>query len=266
VKHHWLLAVCAFVLLGVPAVASAQGDEIQVYDGGLAPVGVFNLTWHNNYTPDGIKTPEFPGAVTSNKSFNGVTEWAYGVTNWFEAGLYMPLYSHDDTLGWKVDGFKLRTLFAVPNGDTRKFVYGVNVEYSYNAKYWDNKRFTSEVRPIVAWHFDRANFIVNPIVDTRWDGLKNLEFVPSIRADYRVAPRWVAAVEEYADYGLVSDFGPGRPAGAPDFRRRRLLGRAGHRGWHRVRADRCFRSPAIQADRGPRSQSPAEAVRSNRPA
>jgi len=208
VKHHWLLAVCAFVLLGVPAVASAQGDEIQVYDGGLAPVGVFNLTWHNNYTPDGIKTPEFPGAVTSNKSFNGVTEWAYGVTNWFEAGLYMPLYSHDDTLGWKVDGFKLRTLFAVPNGDTRKFVYGVNVEYSYNAKYWDNKRFTSEVRPIVAWHFDRANFIVNPIVDTRWDGLKNLEFVPSIRADYRVTPRWVAAVEEYADYGLVSDFAP----------------------------------------------------------
>jgi hypothetical protein len=207
VRYFWL-SVFIVCLLAFPSAASAQGDEIQVYDGGLAPVGVFNLTWHNNYTPDGVKTPEFPGAVTSNKSFNGVTEWAYGVTSFFEAGLYLPLYSHDQTLGWKVDGFKLRTLFAVPNADDRKFVYGVNVEYSYNAKHWDTKRFTSEVRPIIGWHFDKSNLIVNPIVDTRWDGIKNLEFVPSIRADYSVAPRWAIALEEYADYGLVSDFAP----------------------------------------------------------
>ena len=206
-KYFWL-PVFIVCLLAFPSAASAQGDEIQVYDGGLAPVCVFNLTWHNNYTPDGIKTPEFPGAVTSNKSFNGVTEWAYGVTSFFEAGLYLPLYSHDQTLGWKVDGFKLRTLFAVPNADDRKFVYGVNVEYSYNAKHWDTKRFTSEVRPIIGWHFDKSNLIINPIVDTRWDGIKNLEFVPSIRADYNVAPRWAIALEEYADYGLVSDFAP----------------------------------------------------------
>ena len=94
----------------------------------LAPVGVFNLTWHNNYTPDGIKTPEFPGAIISNKSLNGVTEWAYGITDWFEGGLYLPLYSRDENLGWKIDGFKLRTLFAVPHADDRTFVYGVNID------------------------------------------------------------------------------------------------------------------------------------------
>jgi hypothetical protein len=72
-----------------------QGDEIQVYDGGLAPVGVFNLTVHNNFTPKGIKEPAFPGAVTADKSWNGVPEWALGVTRWFEAGLYLPLYTYD---------------------------------------------------------------------------------------------------------------------------------------------------------------------------
>ena len=87
-EAHFLIAIFLSVMVGAPAVASAQGDEIQVYNGGLAPAGVFNLTWHNNYTPDGIKTPEFPGAITSNKSLNGVTEWAYGVTDWFEGGLY----------------------------------------------------------------------------------------------------------------------------------------------------------------------------------
>jgi hypothetical protein len=208
-KNLWL-AIATVVFTGVPAAAFAQGDEIQVYDGGLAAPGVFNLTWHNNFTPDGTKTPEFAGAITSNKSLNGVPEWAYGVTNWFEAGLYMPLYSRDNHLGWKIDGFKLRTLFAVPNAAERRFVYGVNIEYSYNARYWDTKRFTSEVRPIVGWHLNQVDLIFNPIVDTRYDGLKHLEFVPSMRAAYNPSSRWAVALEEYADYGPVNGFAPAR--------------------------------------------------------
>src|SRR5689334_8411789 len=85
-------------LHGLPSRASAQTDEIQVYDASIADVGKFNLTWHNNFTPSGIKTPAFPGGVTPDRSWNGVTEWAYGVTPWFEQGLYLPLYSHDKAL------------------------------------------------------------------------------------------------------------------------------------------------------------------------
>ena len=51
-------------------IAWAQGDEIQVYDGGLAAVGVFNLTVHNNFTPKGLETPAFPGAVVADKSLS----------------------------------------------------------------------------------------------------------------------------------------------------------------------------------------------------
>ena len=51
-------------LLAMPALAPfAQTDEIQVCDGGLAPVGVFNLTVHSNFTPKGLTVPAFPGAV-----------------------------------------------------------------------------------------------------------------------------------------------------------------------------------------------------------
>jgi len=69
--------------LGAPMTAFAQTDEIQVYDVGLAPVGTFNLTLHNNFTPIGVSTPAFPGAVVADKSWNGVPEWALGVTPWF---------------------------------------------------------------------------------------------------------------------------------------------------------------------------------------
>ena len=88
-----LLAPLVLVLVAVPHMVSAQTDEIQVYDGGLAARGKFNLTLHTNFTPKGLTTPAFAGAFVPNKSLNGVPEWAYGVTAWFEAGLYLPLYS-----------------------------------------------------------------------------------------------------------------------------------------------------------------------------
>ena len=195
------------IVIGAPAAAFAQGDEIQVYDGGLAPVGKFNLTLHNNFTPEGIQTPAFPGAIISHHSLNGVPEWALGVTNWFEAGLYLPLYSIDTEQGAKLNGFKLRTLFAVPDADDRKFFYGVNFEFSVNAKHWDEKRITSEVRPIVGWHLKPVDIIYNPIVDTNYTGgFGNLEYVPSLRVAYNLKSGWTLAAEHYADYGPLNDF------------------------------------------------------------
>jgi hypothetical protein len=195
--------------MAVPPVARAQSDEIQVYDGGLAPTGVFNLTWHNNYTPDGVKTSPFPGAVVADRSWNGVLEWAYGVSRWFELGLYLPLYSWDHATGWGLDGGKLRTLFAVPNADERRFFYGVNFEFSCNARRWDTKRLTSEIRPIIGWHLQPVDLIINPIFDTSYEGLNNFEFVPSTRVAYNVSKSWAIAAEEYADYGPVRRFFPG---------------------------------------------------------
>jgi len=203
------MAVMVFGLLAMPAIASAQTDEIQVYDGGLAPVGVFNLTLHNNFTPKGLTTPAFPGAVVADKSFNGVPEWALGVTNWFEAGLYLPLYSRDKNTGFGVDGVKLRALFAVPHADERKFVYGANFEFSYNARRWDSTRFTSEIRPIIGWHLKPVDIIINPILDTAYDGLKNLEFVPAARVAYNFPSGLAVAVEEYADFGPLHALLPG---------------------------------------------------------
>ena len=188
-----------FALLS--GAAYAQTDEIQVYDGGLTDTGVFNLTVHTNFIADGIRERAFPGAVAAHKSLNGVPEWALGVTQWFEAGLYLPLYSRDNSSGWGIDGFKLRALFAVPHADDRRFFYGSNFEFSINAKRWDSTRYTSEVRPIIGWHLGTVDIIVNPILDTAYDGLKNLDFAPSTRIAFKVAPSTALAVEEYADYG-----------------------------------------------------------------
>jgi len=117
-----------------PVVVFAQTDEIQVYDAAIAEHRKFNLMVHNNFTPDGRKTPAFPGGVESNGALVGVAEWAYGVTDWFEQGLYLPLYSFSKNDGATYNGFKLRWLFVKPHAAEQKFFYGVNFEFSVNRK------------------------------------------------------------------------------------------------------------------------------------
>jgi hypothetical protein len=201
--------VLAPILMAVPQMVSAQTDEIQVYDGGLTGRGRFNLTLHNNFTPEGRTTPAFAGALLADKSLNGVPEWAYGVTTWFEAGLYLPLYSIGTRAGHSsvmLNGVKLRLLFAVPHADDRRFFYGVNLEFSYNAKHWDPTRFTSEIRPIIGWHLHPVDLIVNPIFDTSYDGLENLDFAPATRVACDLSHSWALAIEEYDDFGPLHQF------------------------------------------------------------
>lgn len=195
------------LLCSVPAVVLAQTDEIQVYDGEIAEPGIFNLTWHNNFIADGAKTPAFPGGLIPDKSFNGVTEWAWGVTNWFEAGLYLPLYSISKDRGPSVNGGKIRLLFAEPNAAKRTFFYAVNFEFSYNSRHWDDRRYTSEIRPIVGVHLHAFDFIVNPILDNSYHGgFKSLDFAPAARVAYNLSDKWTIATEEYADVGPLRQF------------------------------------------------------------
>src|SRR5258708_35101058 len=119
------VAALLLVSIALAGPAAAQTDEIQVYDAELAAPGIFNLTWHNNFTPKGVGTVPFSGGVVADRSLNGVTEWAFGVTDWFETGLYLPLYTRDKNLGWGYNGFKIRELFAVPHAADRRFFYGV---------------------------------------------------------------------------------------------------------------------------------------------
>ena len=207
--RKWLCVLA--VAFGIwPVTALAQTDEIQVYDAAIAKPGVFNLTWHGNYTPSGRKTPNFPGGIVPDGAFNGVTEWAYGVTDWFEAGLYLPLYSVTNSGDVRFNGTKLRALFVSPDADSRTFFYGVNFEFSYNEPGWDTKRFTSEIRPIIGWHLGKVDLIFNPILDNSYEGISRLDFAPATRFAYHVSEKLALALEEYDDFGPLRGFYAGR--------------------------------------------------------
>lgn len=203
------LALLACLLVSAPRFASGQTDEIQVYDAEITAPGTLNLTWHNNFTPSGRTTPDFPGGIVPNHALNGVPEWAYGVTDWFEAGLYLPVYTRTPDGALLFDSTKLRALFVVPDAHDRGFFYGVNFELSYNTPHWEPSRFSGEIRPIIGWHLGPYDLIVNPILDTDFNGLAQLDFAPAVRAAWNVNRKVALALEEYADFGPLQHFKAG---------------------------------------------------------
>lgn len=206
--HPTILAVLCLIVTPVSVVA--QTDEIQVYDGEIAPPGIFNLMIHNNFTPEGRTVPEYPGAIIANHSYQVTAEWAYGVSPWFEQGLYLPVTSpYSSNHGSTIDAFKIRELFARPNAHDHSFFYAANFEFSVNHSYWEPRTITSEIRPIIGLHLHRWDLIYNPILDTDYTGgLKNLQYNPSGRAAYNFNDRWALAAEEYAGFGPLNDFLP----------------------------------------------------------
>lgn len=198
-------------LLTASSSVFAQTDEIQVYDAEIEPPGIFNLMVHMNFTPNGRTTPDFPGAIIANHSFNGAFEWAYGVTPWMEQGLYLPVYSlYSENHGVAtINGFKIRELFVRPHAHDHKFFYGLNFEFSVNQDYWESRTITSEIRPIVGLHLHPWDFIYNPIVDTDYTGgFGNLQYNPAGRVAYNLNDRWAVAVEEYDGFGPLRHFVP----------------------------------------------------------
>jgi hypothetical protein len=190
------------VLAAAPAVR-AQTDEIQVYDAEIAAPGKLNLTWHNNFTPSGRSEPAFPGGTVPDHALNGVPEWGYGFNRWFEGGLYLPVYTRRSDGALLFDSLKVRALFVVPGAHDRSVFYGVNFELSYNTPRWERRRLSGEIRPIIGAHLGRFDLILNPIVDTGFEGLGKLDFAPAARAAYNIGRGLALAIEHYADFGPV---------------------------------------------------------------
>ena len=188
----------------VPGQPAKAADEIQVYNAGIAAVGQFTIQQHLNYIPLGLKDPPFPGGLVSNHSLNGTPEFAYGVTDWWEVGLYLPFAVQDQK--FLSDAFKLRTLFVSPHADQRDFFYGLNLELGNATPPFAQTRFTLEVRPIIGVRNADYEFIVNPILDAGFGKLGELDFAPAARLARKLAPDTFLGLEYYADFGEIGNF------------------------------------------------------------
>jgi opacity protein-like surface antigen len=208
--HRRRIGILAAALLASTAIVRAD-DEIQVYNGEIADVGRWTGQHHINYAIKGRKEPEFPGGLIPNKTTNATFEFAYGVTNWFEFGFYVP-YAFDRD-GFHSNAFKLRTLWVTPEAGKRDFFYGLNIEYDYLMPKFSDTLFGMEIRPIIGWRKGDYEFIINPIVDLSFGKNGEVTFVPNARLARNFGEDLAFAVEYYTDLGSIFHFLPLREQG-----------------------------------------------------
>jgi hypothetical protein len=107
-----------------------------------------------------------------------------------------------------IDGAKLRAEFVVPHAQDRSFFCGINFELSFNARYCERTRNSGEIRPIIGGRIGPVDLIVNPILDTSFQGVGSLDFAPASRVAYNFSEIWTVVLEHYADYGRLNHFEP----------------------------------------------------------
>jgi hypothetical protein len=194
---------CVVFALAFTTSAKAV-DEIQVYNAGIAAPGQLTIQQHLNYVGEGLKQAPFPGGLVSNGSINGTPEFAYGLTDWWEIGLYLPFAVQDQR--FFSDAVKLRTLFVSPHADQRNFFYGINLELSNETPPFAQTRFGLEIRPIIGVRNTDWEFIVNPIVDIGFGKYGEADFAPAVRLARKLDRDLFVGLEYYADFGEIGRF------------------------------------------------------------
>jgi hypothetical protein len=210
IQYATVVAVIIFALfVGARAAFGADQvhDEIQVYNAGIASIGQWTYEQHLNYAAIGQTQPEVPGGFSSNHALQGTPEFAYGLTNWWEAGFYLPFAVNGDGQ-FLSDGAKIRNLFVVPDAGKRSFFYGVNFELGYELPRFSSTPWNLEIRPIIGLRNKEWEFIVNPIVDIGFGSKGESDFAPAVRLARNLGEDRFIGLEYYADFGKIGSFLP----------------------------------------------------------
>ena len=197
------IVLAAMIVLALIGRSARATDEIQVYNAMIAAVGQFTIQQHLNYAARG-EEPAIPGGLISNGAINGTPEFAYGVTDWWEVGLYLPFAIQNER--FYSNAFKLRTLFVSPHAEQRDLFYGVNFEFSNQTPPFAQTRFAMEIRPIIGMRSAGYELIVNPIVDVGFGRFGETHFAPAARVARKFGQDLYGGFEYYSDWGKIGDF------------------------------------------------------------
>jgi hypothetical protein len=207
-KLH-LCVVALVVAFASPSALAADQvhDEIQVYNAEIAEIGQWTYQQHLNFAAVGQTQPEVPGGFSSNGSLQGTPEFAYGITDWWEGGFYLP-FAVTGSGQLLSDGAKIRSLFVVPDAAKRSFFYGINFELGYEMPRFSSTPWGLEIRPIIGVRNAQWEFIVNPIVDLSFGSGGEADFAPALRLARNLGNDWYVGLEYYGDFGKIGDFLP----------------------------------------------------------
>lgn len=198
--HKLTLGLFALTIMASSQVMAASADEIQVYDQAINNIGELNVDVHINYVSSGIKTADYNGEIPAHHSFRVTPEFAYGVNNNFEAGLYVPVLRDADGK-WYSELARVRLKYI---GDNREhgFYWGLNFELGPSTTRTSEERWNLETRPIFGHISDDWNLTVNPIIGLTLSGNSHVPgFSPAFKVSRKATENTWVSIEHYSDFG-----------------------------------------------------------------
>ena len=208
-----LLAMTWCVVIAPGLAHAALSDEIQVYTDDINEPRKTGLELHVNTTPKGRRTPDYPGEVVPNHGLRITPEFSYGLTETWEAGLYIPT-NRDAAGNFDVAGAKLRLKWLPIRGDeeTGGWYLGANAELSHQKQKFSESRWTSELRIIMGHR--GTEWLLGGNILLGWnlsDGLGSAtpEFEVVLKAARKVSERLALGLEDYSVFGTTGRSRPG---------------------------------------------------------
>jgi hypothetical protein len=210
--------LAAFVLLLAARAHAALPDEIQVYTDDINKPREFGLELHVNTTPNGINQPAYPGEVTTRHGLRITPEFSYGLSEDFEAGLYLPTSFNNGN--WTLAGYKLRLKWLPLKGEkSAGWFAGANLELGDIAAKFEGARHNAELRLIGGYRGKDWLFAINPVYGWALSHSqenpppRNPDFSLGYKASRRVAEGVALGLEYYNDKGSWNRFDPGSQQG-----------------------------------------------------
>jgi hypothetical protein len=200
-------ALFACIVYSTPSIATP--DEIEVYTDEISAPGTFGLEQHLNYTLDGVKTPEYPGQMTSHHVLQATPELYYGLTDTLEMGLYLPLAFTSDGYTF-LNGVRLRLKYIAPHSQDTNLFYGINLEAGRSSMRTAESNSAMELRPIIGYKDARWLVSFNPILNVALDAnvSHQPQFEPALKLMHSMGDEMKGGLEYYGAYGSASQWLP----------------------------------------------------------
>jgi hypothetical protein len=204
------LAVCAglaAMALATPVLAAPE--EIQVYMDEMGKPGEFGLDIHNNYVTSGPATPDYPGGLESRHTYRVTPEFAYGITDNLEAGLYV-LSALNPHGGYSIGGEKVRLKFIAPKrSPDQDYWWGLNFEIGRVNRYYDINPSNAELKTIYGFRKGPWTVAFNGNIDWTVSGPQptGAVFDVDTKVSYKVHPNLGLGFEIYDGLGDSHRFG-----------------------------------------------------------
>jgi hypothetical protein len=158
--------------MGVLACGAACGadEEIQVYMDEIGKPGEFGLDVHTNYVASGDLVTDYPGNQPSLHRLRVTPEWAYGLTNSLELGVYLPLATLDRDGQLDLGGIKFRLKYVAPKAPDASWFWGANLELGRVNHRLDANPVNGELKGIAGTRSGPWTLACNANVDFKVSG------------------------------------------------------------------------------------------------